>query len=256
MNSARTGATTLVVIPTYNEIINLPLIIDRVRAARPDVDILVVDDASPDGTGELADQLSNSLASVNVLHRSEKNGLGGAYLAGFAWGMGHGYDILVEMDADGSHQPEQLGSLLDAVDHGADFVIGSRWVPGGEVVNWPRRRKLLSIGGNTYTRLLLGSELRDITGGYRAIRRSTLEAIGIDQIDSAGYCFQVDLAWRALLAGADVREVPITFVERVHGTSKMSTGIVIEALARVTSWALAHHARTTLGFFRRTAVTA
>ncbi|MDO9380083.1 MAG: polyprenol monophosphomannose synthase [Nocardioidaceae bacterium] len=232
------SAGTLVVVPTYDEAENLELIVGRVRAAQPQVHLLVVDDASPDGTGDIADRIAAADDHVHVLHRAGKEGLGAAYLAGFAWGRRRGYGVLVEMDADGSHQPEQLGLLLDGVAQGADLVLGSRWVPGGSVVNWPRRREVLSRGGNVYTRLALGLSVRDATGGYRAFRGSTLDAIGLDDVASQGYCFQVDLVRRAVGAGLRVVEVPITFVERVRGTSKMSGSIVREALWRVTVWGL------------------
>ena len=225
----------LVVIPTYDEIESLPVVVDGVRAAAPDVDILVADDNSPDGTGALADQLAASDDHVHVLHRPGKQGLGAAYLAGFAWGMHRGYDVLVEMDADGSHRPEDLPRLLAALSD-ADLVIGSRWVDGGEVENWPRSRELLSRGGNTYTRLLLGMPVHDATAGFRAFRRSTLEAIDLGSVESQGYCFQVDLTRRVVAQGLRVREVPITFVERRLGASKMSRAIVGEALWRVTVW--------------------
>jgi len=236
----------LVIIPTYNESENLEMIVGRVRAAVPGADVLVADDGSPDGTGELADKLAAADRAVHVLHRSAKEGLGAAYRAGFRWGLERGYQVLVEMDADGSHQPEQLPRLLDAL-RTADLVLGSRWVPGGKVVNWPVSRKILSVGGNTYARLALGAPLRDITGGYRAFRRDLLATIGLDDVASHGYCFQVDLAWRALRSGARVVEVPITFVEREYGTSKMSRAIVTEALWRVTVWGAKHR----LGALRR-----
>ncbi len=172
------------------------------------------------------------------MHRKGKEGLGAAYLAGFRWGIDNGYDVLVEMDADGSHQPEELDRLLGAL-RGADLVLGSRWVPGGRVVNWPKSRLLLSRGGSTYSRLMLGVPIRDVTGGYRAFRKETLLGLGMDEVASAGYCFQVDLAWRTVKAGFKVAEVPITFVERELGASKMSRNIVVEALWRVTSWGLA-----------------
>jgi dolichol-phosphate mannosyltransferase len=227
----------LVVVPTYNERENLPLIVARIRAAVPSADVLVADDDSPDGTGEVADKLSIDDEHIQVLHRPGKAGLGAAYLAGFRWGLDRGYGVLVEMDADGSHQPEQLPRLLAALEH-ADLVLGSRWVPGGAVRNWPRSREVLSRGGNTYTRLVLGLPLRDATGGYRAFRAATLEGLGLDAVASQGYCFQVDLAWRAVRAGYRVVEVPITFVERELGDSKMSRAIVAEALWRVTGWGL------------------
>jgi dolichol-phosphate mannosyltransferase len=173
-----------------------------------------------------------------VLHRAGKEGLGAAYLAGFRWGVEHGYGVLVEMDADGSHQPEELPRLLTAL-KGADLVLGSRWVPGGRVVNWPKSREFISRGGSAYSRLLLGLPIRDVTGGYRAFRRETLDGIGLDEVASQGYCFQVDLARRADAAGYRVVEVPITFVEREYGDSKMSRDIMAEALWRVTAWGLA-----------------
>ena len=225
----------LVIIPTYNESESLPGVVERVRAAVPEADILVADDNSPDGTGRLADAMASADDRVHVLHRAGKEGLGKAYLAGFAWGLERGYDVLVEMDADGSHRPEELHRLLDAVQH-ADLVLGSRWVPGGAVVNWPRSRMVLSRGGSLYTRLALGIRTRDATGGYRAFRAQTLRDVDLETVDSNGYCFQVDLLWRALQRGKVVREVPITFVEREVGTSKMSQRIVVEALTKVGSW--------------------
>ena len=232
----------LVIIPTYNEVENLRPIVERVRTSVPSAHILVADDNSPDGTGRLADELAAADDHVHVLHRLGKEGLGAAYLAGFAWGIEAGYDVLVEMDADGSHQPEQLPDLLAALVD-ADLVLGSRWVKGGRVVNWPMSRKLLSRGGNLWTRIALGIPLRDATGGYRVFRRETLLGLGLDDVASAGYCFQVDLAWRALKAGYLVVEVPITFVERERGDSKMSRKIVVEALLLTTWWGLAHRAQ-------------
>lgn len=225
----------LVVIPTYNEAENLTEITARVRRAVPAAEILVADDASPDGTGELADQLAGEDPQIHVLHRSGKQGLGAAYVAGFNWAREHGFDVVVEMDADGSHAPEQLPRLLAAL-RTADVVLGSRWVSGGRVVNWPWRRELLSRGGNLYTRMALGMPVRDATGGYRAYRTPVLEKIDVDSVMSQGYCFQVDLAWRAHRHGLRVTEVPITFAERVRGASKMSPAIVREALWRVTVW--------------------
>ena len=232
----------LVIIPTYNEVENLRPIVERVRTSVPSAHILVTDDNSPDGTGRLADELAAADDHVHVLHRLGKEGLGAAYLAGFAWGIEAGYDVLVEMDADGSHQPEQLPDLLAALVD-ADLVLGSRWVKGGRVVNWPMSRKLLSRGGNLWTRIALGIPLRDATGGYRVFRRETLLGLGLDDVASAGYCFQVDLAWRGLKAGYRVVEVPITFVERERGDSKMSRKIVVEALLLTTWWGLAHRAQ-------------
>ena len=236
------GGRVLVVVPTYDERLNIEGVVGRVRAAVPSADLLVVDDASPDGTGEIADRLAAEDAQVHVLHRVGKQGLGSAYLAGFGWGLERGYDVLVEMDADGSHQPEQLPDLLAALAD-ADLVLGSRWVPGGSVVNWPRSRELLSRGGNTYVRVALGLGLRDATGGFRAFRRETLAKLDLDAVASQGYCFQVDLARRAVSQGLRVVEVPIEFVEREHGVSKMSGAIVREALWRVTVWGLARPLR-------------
>ncbi|GAB2647656.1 polyprenol monophosphomannose synthase [Prescottella soli] len=228
------------IIPTYDERENLPLIVGRLHAALPGAHVLVVDDGSPDGTGVLADELAAAdvAGRIHVMHRTEKNGLGAAYIAGFRWGLARDYTVLVEMDADGSHAPEQLHRLLEKVDAGADLVLGSRYVPGGTVVNWPKHREWLSRGGNLYSRLALGVKIRDITGGYRAYRRAVLEALDLGPVESHGYCFQVDLAWRAINAGFTVTEVPITFTERELGESKMSGNIVREALLKVTQWGL------------------
>jgi len=227
----------LVIVPTYNERENLDRILDRLAAAVPDADVLVVDDGSPDGTGDLADARAARDRRVHVLHRAAKSGLGGAYVAGFRWGLEHGYDALVEMDADGSHAPEQLPDLLAALAD-ADVVLGSRWVAGGSVVDWPRRRELLSRAGNAYARLALGVGVRDATGGFRVYRRRVLAGMDLGEIASQGYCFQVDLVWRACQAGWRVVEVPIRFVERTAGVSKMDQKIVAEALWRVTVWGL------------------
>jgi dolichol-phosphate mannosyltransferase len=228
----------LLIVPTYNEASTVRKMVERVRTAVPHADVLVVDDNSPDGTGQIADRLAELDAHVHVLHRPAKAGLGAAYVAGFRWGLDRGHDVLVEMDADGSHQPEELPRLLAALE-GADLVLGSRYVPGGRVVNWPWHREMLSRGGNVYTRLALGVPLRDATGGYRAFRADALRRLDLDDVASQGYCFQVDLAWRAVRSGLRVVEVPITFVERVEGTSKMSSAIVLEALVRVTGWGVA-----------------
>lgn len=236
----------LVIIPTFNERENLPRILDRVRAATPVVSILVVDDGSPDGTGEIADARAVADDKIVVLHRTEKNGLGPAYFAGFDWGLAHGFDVLVEMDADGSHAPEQLPRLLAALDH-ADLVIGSRYVRGGSVVNWPARRLMLSRGANLYSRLALGVGVRDITAGYRAYRAAVIRAIPLNEVASHGYVFQVDLAWRTILGGFRVAEVPITFTEREIGISKMSGNIVREALVKITLWGLEHRWRQVTG---------
>jgi dolichol-phosphate mannosyltransferase len=239
----------LVIIPTYDEAENVEPIVARVRASVPEAHVLIADDNSPDGTGELADKLAANDDHVHVLHRLGKEGLGAAYIAGFRWGLTNGYGVLVEHDADGSHQPEQLHRLLEAL-RDADLVLGSRYVKGGQVQNWPRTREILSRGGNIYTRLALGVPLQDATGGYRAFRRETLEGIGLDQVASAGYCFQVDLAWRAIKSGFRVVEVPITFVERERGQSKMSQAIVLEAMARVGRWGVAHRAAQLRGLLR------
>ncbi|MFB7636810.1 polyprenol monophosphomannose synthase [Streptomyces sp. NPDC056149] len=227
--------STLVIIPTYNEAENIKPIVSRVRSSVPEAHVLIADDNSPDGTGKLADELAAEDDKVHVLHRRGKEGLGAAYLAGFRWGIENGHGVLVEMDADGSHQPEELPRLLTAL-KSADLVLGSRWVPGGRVVNWPKHREFLSRGGSTYSRLMLDVPIRDVTGGFRAFRAETLQGLGLDEVASQGYCFQVDLARRAVQAGYHVVEVPITFVERELGDSKMSRDIVVEALWRITSW--------------------
>ena len=238
----RASDRVAVIVPTYNERANIESTVGRVRRAVPDADLLVVDDNSPDGTGDLADKLAAEDSHIHVLHRESKAGLGAAYIAGFHWALDEGYDVIVEMDADGSHRPEELPRLLDALGS-ADLVLGSRYVPGGTVVNWPKSREALSRGGNTYARLMLGITLKDATGGYRAYRASTLRKIALDEVESQGYCFQIDLAMRAIQAGLKVTEVPITFVERVHGTSKMSRAVVAEALWRVTVWGLTGRSR-------------
>ncbi|HEU5008050.1 MAG TPA: polyprenol monophosphomannose synthase [Jatrophihabitantaceae bacterium] len=240
----------LVIIPTYNERENLQPIIERVHAATPAAHVLVVDDASPDGTGRIADTLAEADERVHVLHRAGKAGLGAAYIAGFDWGLAEKYDVLVEMDADGSHAPEQLPRLLAGLDN-ADLVLGSRWVPGGAVLDWPRSREFISRGGNLYARLALGVQLRDITGGYRAFRREVLEGIDYAAVASQGYCFQVDLAWRALRAGYRVLEVPISFADRERGESKMDGAIVREAFLRVGGWGLRHRGRQLGGALRK-----
>jgi dolichol-phosphate mannosyltransferase len=236
MDTAPLGRVVMVV-PTYNEAENIGWVVGRLRAAEPSVDVLVVDDNSPDGTGALADELAAADPAVHVLHRAAKGGLGAAYLAGFAWALDAGYDVVGEMDADGSHQPEQLHRLLEALLE-ADLVIGSRYVPGGSVVNWPMRREALSRGGNLYVRMLLGIDIRDATAGFRVFRRSALEKVDLGSVESAGYVFQTDLVTRCLRAGLTVREVPIEFVERVRGDSKMSGAVAAESLRRITRWGL------------------
>ena len=237
----RPSDRTLVIIPTYNERDNLPLILGRVHKALPDINVLVVDDGSPDGTGQLADEFAanDPKQRIQVMHRTVKDGLGAAYLAAFAWGLERGYRVLVEMDADGSHAPEQLYRLLDAVDNGADLAIGSRYVEGGTVRNWPWRRLVLSRSANTYARTLLGVDIHDITAGYRAYRREVLEKIDLSAVDSKGYCFQVDLTWRSITSGFSVVEVPITFTERELGVSKMSGSNIREAMVKTARWGIA-----------------
>lgn len=238
-SGSRPSQRVLVIIPTFNERENLPLIHRRVTDACPEAHILIVDDGSPDGTGELADELAGGDGGrTHVMHRTAKDGLGAAYLAGFGWGMSRDYAVLVEMDADGSHAPEQLRRLLDAVDAGADLAIGSRYVDGGAVRNWPKRRWALSWTANTYARLALAIDIHDITAGYRAYRREVLEAIDLDGVDSKGYCFQIDLTRRTLDNGFIVVEVPITFTERELGVSKMSGSNIREALVKVAKWGI------------------
>ena len=241
----------LVIIPTYNESQNIESVTTRLRDAVPDAHVLIADDNSPDGTGEIADRLAEHDDHVHVRHRKGKQGLGAAYLAGFHWGLDEGYDVLVQHDADGSHQPEELPRLLEAIADGADMVKGSRWVPGGSVVNWPATRKLISKGGSLWTRLWLGIPVKDATGGFNAFRASTLEGLNLDEVASAGYCFQIDMVWRALKHDFKVVEVPITFVERELGDSKMSRNIVIEALIRTTLWGIDHRIKQVKGLFRR-----
>ncbi|BBY28219.1 polyprenol monophosphomannose synthase [Mycolicibacterium sediminis] len=231
---------TVVVIPTYNEIDNVALIVDRTTSTNPDVHVLVVDDDSPDGTGAAADRIALRLSQVHVLHRSAKEGLGAAYLAGFAWALDQGFDVVVEMDADGSHAPEQLEGLLTAISRGAHVAIGSRYVAGGATVNWPRRRRMLSKTANAYARLALGAPINDITSGYRAYRSEVLADIDFADVHSRGYGFQVEMAWRAIRLGGVVVEVPITFVERRLGASKMDIGTIWEAVTNIARWGVQH----------------
>jgi dolichol-phosphate mannosyltransferase len=245
---SRAGEVCMVV-PTYNEVANLAGLVARLRALHPQVDVLVVDDGSPDGTGAVADRLAADDAGVQVLHRTRKEGLGAAYRHGFRVALEAGYRVIGEMDADGSHQPEQLHRLLDALP-GADLVIGSRWVPGGSVTNWPLHRRALSRGGNLYVRLLLGIDVRDATAGYRLYRRETLERIDLGTVRSTGYVFQTDLAVRVRRAGLVVREVPIEFVERVRGNSKMGPAVAAESLRRITIWGLQERGRRARRWFR------
>lgn len=231
-------ADTLILVPTYNEIDSLAPLVARVREAVPLAEVLIIDDASPDGTGDLADRLADSDPAVRVLHRSGKGGLGTAYLAGFSVGIERGFEYLVEIDADGSHDPASLPAMLQVARDGADLVIGSRWVTGGSVQNWPKSRLAISRLGNAYARWVLRSTIRDITAGFRVYRTSALESLDLARISSQGYCFQVELAWRLERTGFQTAEHPITFVERVMGRSKMHIGIVVEALIRVTAWGI------------------
>jgi dolichol-phosphate mannosyltransferase len=224
----------LVCIPTYNEAPNIERVLSRVRAAAPDVTILVIDDGSPDGTADLAEGTGGELGQIEVMRRTEKQGLGGAYRAGFAWGLDHGFDVIVEMDADLSHDPDKLPELLAAVADGAALAIGSRWVPGGSVVDWPRERLLLSRLGNFYARAGLGIQVRDMTAGYRAYSADVLRAIDVSGVQSNGYAFQVEMTYRVHRLGSTIVEVPITFRERTEGVSKMSWHIIGEAYKFVT----------------------
>lgn len=230
----------LVVIPTYNELESLPITLKGLLEASPQVNVLVADDNSPDGTGEWADEYAAQDSRVSVMHRTSKDGLGAAYIAGFEWGLERSFDVICEMDADGSHRPQDFPRLLAALeDDQVDLAIGSRWVKGGSVVNWPIHREFLSRGGNFYVKVMLGLGINDATAGFRAFRANTLKALDFSKISSHGYCFQVDMSRHVVDAGGVVREVPITFVERVHGVSKMSGNIVKEALGKVTIWGIA-----------------
>lgn len=226
---------TLVIMPTYNEALGIESMVAHLLNTVSNIDVLIVDDNSPDGTGEIAQKLAASHGRVKVLHRTEKNGLGPAYLAGFDWGFQHNYEYLVEMDADGSHRPQDLSALLaSAVSN--DLVIGSRWVPGGAIKNWPATRQLISRVGNGYARFMLRSGIKDITAGFRVYRSSFLKQLDLEHIASHGYSFQVEMAYRSRKAGGRIVEVPITFVEREQGVSKMSRRIVFEALYLITKW--------------------
>ncbi len=252
MSSSHPLGRVLVVIPTYNERESLPITVKGLFESAPDVELLVVDDNSPDGTGEWADQLSASDERVHVLHRTAKDGLGAAYLAGFDWALTRGYDVICEMDADGSHRPQDFPRLLAALDdESVDLAIGSRWVPGGSVENWPKHREFLSRGGNIYVKVMLGLGINDATAGFRAFRSRMLQALDLGNVASHGYCFQVDMSRNVIEAGGVVAEVPITFVERVHGVSKMSGSIVKEALGRVTVWGFQKRSRQLTQIFRR-----
>lgn len=237
--AARPGRV-LVVTPTYDEAENIEPTVAALRQAVPEAHILVVDDASPDGTGDIADRLAASDPLVHVLHRTVKDGLGRAYLAGFAWALEHGYDVVVEFDADGSHPADALPAMLDALaDPATGLVIGSRWVAGGRLVDWPAYRRRLSKAANAYARVMLRLPVRDVTAGYRAYRAEVLDEIAHAVVDSRGYCFQIDLTIRTVDAGWRIREVPITFTERRAGVSKMTGAVVAEAMWRVTVWGIA-----------------
>lgn len=252
MSSALPGRVVMV-IPTYNESDNIEWIIGRLRTSQPEVDILVMDDNSPDGTGALVEAIAAEDPHVSVVHRTEKAGLGAAYRHGFRVALDAGYDVIGEMDADGSHQPEQLQRLIDALTAGADLVIGSRWIPGGSIVNWPKQREFLSRGGNLYVRMLLGIKVKDATAGFRLFRRHTLEAIDIDTVTSTGYVFQTDMAYRTLRQGLRITEVPIEFIERERGDSKMSKDVATESLKLITRWGLRERRRQLGELFGRKA---
>ncbi len=231
-------ADTLVIVPSYNEIESLASILGRLRQSVPQADVLVVDDNSPDGTGRLADSIAARDPSISVLHREARQGLGLAYRSGFARALSANYSYIVEIDADGSHDPAELPRMLELARDGADLVVGSRWVPGGEVLNWPWLRQAISRSGNHYARRMLRSRVRDLTSGFRVFSAEALRTLDLSTVSSQGYCFQVELAWRTERAGLRVAEHPIVFVERAAGRSKMHPGIVAEALFRVTLWGL------------------
>lgn len=244
MQHVPSSPRTVVIIPTYNEIENLPIIVEQVLGAMPSTDILIVDDSSPDGTGALADRLAGDDARLHVMHRTTKDGLGRAYLAGFDWGLERGYELLIEMDADGSHPADRLPALIAAAsDDESEPVaaIGSRWVKGGSVIDWPRRRELLSRWANRYARFMLGVPVHDATAGFRAYPASALRRMDLRDVRSQGYCFQIDLTLRAVENSVSLREVPIAFRDRELGTSKMSGAIIVEAMLKVTAWAFTRH---------------
>ena len=228
----------LVVLPTYNEALNIAEVLEKVRAAVPHAQILVVDDSSPDGTADLAEELGRELGNVSVLRRAAKSGLGSAYRAGFREGLARELDVMIEMDSDLSHDPAALPALLAAIDDGADLVIGSRYVPGGTIPNWRLHRRLLSRWGNRYAGFVLGLPVRDSTAGYRAYRASALQKVDLDAIRADGYGFQIEMAYAVQRSGGRIVEVPISFKDRVRGTSKMSSRIVVEALGLVTWWGI------------------
>jgi dolichol-phosphate mannosyltransferase len=228
----------LIVLPTYNEAENIAEVLKRVRAAVPSAAMLVVDDSSPDGTADIARAMTAEVGNVEILSRPRKSGLGSAYRDGFKWGRQRGFDVLVEMDSDFSHDPADLPRLLKGVDDGADLVIGSRYVPGGEIPHWPWHRRALSKYGNKYSAAMLRLHVRDLTAGYRAYRGDMLDRIDLDAVRAEGYGFQVEMTYFVAGAGGRIVEVPIKFVDRVRGTSKMSSTIVVEAMALVTWWGI------------------
>lgn len=257
MTPSDSGASALVIIPTFNERENLPKIVGRVREMLPEGHVLVVDDGSPDGTGQVADDMAAADPHIHVKHRTGKLGLGSAYLQGFAWGLGEGYDYLIEMDADGSHPPETLPEMVarakarPIAQGGSALVIGSRWVPGGRVVNWPKRREILSRAANVYARLALGVGVKDATAGYRVYNAEVLRALSLENVNSHGYCFQIDMTLRVDTAGFRIEEVPIVFREREIGESKMSGNIIFEAMGKVTLWGFQRRMRQLTGLFSR-----
>jgi dolichol-phosphate mannosyltransferase len=228
---------TLVIMPTYNEALNLEHSVSELFAHNPSVKLVIVDDNSPDGTGQIADRLASLDDRISVMHRTEKSGLAGAYKAGFAWGIERGFEYLVEMDADGSHRAVDLPKLLAAAP-GCDLVIGSRWTKGGKVENWPWHRMMLSRWGNIYAQFMLASSTRDMTAGFRVYAASLLKRLDLEHLSARGYSFQVEMTRKAEQAGASIKEVPITFIEREHGVSKMSRSIVVEAMLLVTQLGL------------------
>ena len=228
----------LVVLPTYNEAENILIVLDLVREHAPSADILVVDDGSPDGTADLADKWGAEHGALEVLRRTEKSGLGSAYRAGFAWGLEHGFEILIEMDSDLQHDPAMLPALIHAVEDGADLAIGSRYVPGGSVPGWKWSRRFISQGGNIYAAMVLGLHVRDLTAGFRAYAARALELIALDAVKADGYGFQIEMAYAVANNGGRIVEVPITFGSRQRGSSKMSSFIVFEALGMVTWWGI------------------
>jgi len=240
--------SALVVLPTYQEAENIRPILERIRRAIPEASVLVVDDGSPDGTADLAEAAGAELGQIEVLRRTEKSGLGPAYRAGFTWGLDRGHDVLVEMDADGQHDPDVLPKLIEAVSTGGhDLAIGSRYIPGGAVPGWPASRRLLSRWGNRYIGLMLRMPVKDATAGFRAYRASILERIGLDRVRADGYGFQIEMAYEVARAGGSIVEIPITFGNRTRGESKMAPNIVTEALVLVTRWGI----RDRLGRLRR-----